>query len=239
MILSLLLLVLLLNQGTVFFRNVKNTNPKDTIQITASGKVTVAPDLAVVSATVHNDANTAVDAQSKNTQKMDAVINFLKSSGIDQKDITTSQYNVSPKYDYTRSNPTITGYTATQTVTIKVYDLTKVGSLLDGATSAGANQIDNVYFTFNDPDAIKEQARENALANAKEKAKKLADAAGLNLGKLVTFSETSSGYPGPIAYDTKAVAAGSGGAPVPAPETMVQPGTQDITADINVTYELR
>lgn len=235
-----LVAVLFIGQVVNLASKAKGLDEKHTINITAEGKVTAAPDLATINASVVTDGDTAVSAQSDNTKKMDKVIAFVKSQGVKPEDIKTLDYNVYPKYDYSNGRNNLSGYTASQTLNIKLHDLTLVGKLLDGLTQNGINQIQNVSYSFEEPDNLRQQAREQALANAKEKAQRLANAAGVRLGKLVSFSENAY-YPGPIPYATlsKDMAAGMGGGGVASAPSQIEPGVQDITAEVNVTFELK
>ena len=235
-----LLLVLVLNQLVVFKNTSSNVDPKRVITISAQGKVTVKPDLLEITASVLTTASTAVDAQTQNTTKMNKVIAFVKSKGVVDADIQTSNYNIYPTYDYTKGNQTITGYSANQTITIKVHDFSLSSSLLDGLVSNGVNQIQNVNYTFSDPNALQEQAREQALSSAHDKAQKLAQAAGAQLGGLVTFTEDQNNFPIPYPLNFAAPqSAGIGGGPVALPPVQTEPGTQDITAQVTVTYSLK
>lgn len=229
-----LLLFITLNQAQIFNSSIKNVDEKHTITVTAEGKVTAVPDLAVISASVFTTASSANDARNQNDAKMNKVQAFLKSQGIADADITTSSYNLSPTYDYTNGKSVLTGYTATQTLTIKVRDLTKVGDIADGLTQNGINNIQDISYTFDNPDNFREQAREQALMKAAQNAAKLATAAGVSLGKLVTFSENNVGTPVPYPLGV-----GFGGAAKSEVVPTLQPGTQDITADVTVTYELK
>jgi len=233
---AILLIALIVDQSYAIKGKVQVVDDKHIVTISAQGKITAKPDLLEVSAGVVTNAGTALDAHQQNTAKMNKVIDFVKSQGVDSADIQTSNYSIYPTYDYTGGKQVITGYSANQTITIKVHNFDIAGPLLDGLSQNGANQIENVNYTFADPDALREQAREQALASAKDKAQRLAKAAGVQLGELVTFTEDQSQAPYPIPY---AAAVGKGGAPDSAPVTQVEPGTQDITAQVTVTYSLK
>lgn len=241
-LITLLFLALVVTQFQNVADKAKNVDPKQTINITAEGKITASPDLATINASVVTDGSTAVDAQGENTKKMNKVIDFVKTQGVDGKDIKTQDYSVYPKYDYTNGQSILSGYTASQTLNIKLHDLSLVGKLLDGLTKNGINQIQNVSYSFEHPDDLRQQAREQALSNAKDKATKLTNAAGVKLGKLVSFSENSYGGVVPMYNDmmvkTEANMSGmgGGGSPIPA---QVEPGVQDITAQVSVTFELK
>ncbi len=207
-----------------------------TINISADGKVTVSPDTAVISFSVVTDGQTAEEVQQKNTLAMNKVTDYIKSQGVEAKDIKTSNYNLYPKYDYINGKQTAAGYSLSQTLEVKIRDLTKVGTILTGAIARGANQVSGVQYTVDNPDTYQAQARAEAFKKANDKAKELVKEAGVSLGRVVTFSESVSGGP-PIYYD-KAYGIGGGGmASAPAPD--IQQGSQDITVIVNVTYEIR
>lgn len=236
---AVMLLVVIIDRVSAVSNSQKEY--KNTITISAEGKVQAVPDLATINASVITKGSTAEKAQIDSSTKMDAVMKYIEEQGVEKKDIQTSGYNVYPEYDYTKSSPVITGYVANQTVTIKVRDNELVGKLLGGLTANGANQIMGVSYSFDDPDELKQQAREEALKNAREKAEKLADAAGVRLGKLVSFSENSvSGGPIPYPMYDKAVnmevGEGRGGS---VPAMAVEPGTQDLVAQVSVIYEIK
>lgn len=217
-----------------------NTNPKNTLSVTAEGKVKAVPDLATVDLGVIANAATAGEAQDQSAKKINAIIDFVKKQGINADDIATSQFNIYPQQDYKDGKSTITGYTANQSITIKVREVDKstdrLGKILGGVTAAGANQINNVSLSFDDPDNFRQQAREMAINKAKEKAQALAQTAGLRLGRVVNVSETRDvSYPVPYAADTGI--GGGGEARAVAPD--IQPGNQDIVANMTVVFEVR
>ncbi|TSC66147.1 MAG: hypothetical protein G01um101477_198 [Candidatus Doudnabacteria bacterium Gr01-1014_77] len=230
-----LLVVLTVSQLYTVKSKFREIDDKHIINISAEGKVTVKPDQAIINAGVQTDGATAIDAQNANTNLANKMIAFVKGQGVEDKDVSTSGYNLYPKYDYSKGDGHITGYSTNQTVTVKVNDLEKVGKILDGLTKNGANQINGVNYTFQDPDNFREQAREAALKNAREKAENLARAAGVRLGKLISFSENAGGVvPMPYYADKAYSGMGGGGSAVPS----VEPGVQDITAQISVSYEI-
>lgn len=237
-LITVLVAVLIIAQVINLTGRARELDDKRTINITAEGKVTASPDLATVNASVVTDGNTAESAQNQNTAKMDKVIAFVKTQGIKAEDIKTQDYSVYPKYDYTTGRTNLTGYTASQTLNIQIRDLSIVGKLLDGLTQNGINQIQNVSYSFENPDDLRQQAREQALTNAKEKAGKLAKAAGVRLGKLVSFSENSyTGGPVPY-YGLQKDSAVDMGSAMPASPSMIEPGVQDVTAQVDVVFEL-
>ena len=183
---------------------------------------------------------TAKAAEDESSKKINQIVSFVKQQGVDAKDIATSQFSIYPTYDYRDGTNKITGYQASQTVTVKVRGVEKstekVGKILDGATANGANEIAGVQFTFDDADDLRQQARKQAIAKAKQKASELAAEAGLRLGKVVSISEGSYAQPVPMMYDKIAAPDGRGGG---GGSAAVEQGSQDITQSITVTFEIK
>ncbi|MDP3963219.1 MAG: SIMPL domain-containing protein [bacterium] len=204
------------------------------ITLSESGKATVVPDTAEVEFSVISEAKAPQDAQRDNTQKMNAIIQFVKDQNIDAKDIKTAAYNLYPKYNYENGRADIVGYTLTQSLRVKVRDIEKLGALLEGVTSRGTNQVGDIRFFVDDPDASKQEARKEAVAKVRAKADELARLMGVRLGRVIAFSESGGDMP-PIFY-AKAEAYGAGGV---APAPQIEQGTQDITVTVTVTYEIR
>ena len=205
------------------------------ITLSESGKATVTPDTSEVEFSVVSEGKTPPDAQRDNTQKMNAIIQFVKESGIDAKDIKPAAYTLYPKYDYDNGRADIVGYTLTQSLRVKVRDIEKLGVLLEGGTSRGANQVGVIRYFVDDPDMFKQEARKEAVAKVRAKADELARLMGVRLGRVISFSESGGDNPPPIFY-AKAEAYGMGGA---APAPQIEQGTQDISVTVTVTYEIR
>ena len=168
---------------------------------------------------------------------MNAVMQFVSSQGIASSDIATTGYDLEPNYQYDRNSGRnfITGYTLTQTVEVKIKDLTKVAGVLGGLAPLGVNQIGGVNFTFQDQDTFIAAARSDAMNKAKQQAMAMASEAGASLGEVVTVSE-SSYIPFPQTPYAVSNAMGAVAAPV---TPSIQPGSQDVTDSVTVTYELR
>jgi len=220
----------------------KNQKPVNTISVSGEGKVTAVPDLATVSIGVLSQGTTAVEVKNQNNDKVNKVIAFIKQQGIADKDITTSQFNFYPQQNYNNGSPTITGYQGNQTVTVKVHGADKnsdvLNKILDGAVNNGANEVNGVNLTVENPSDLQNQARKLAIDDAKQKAQELAAEAGLSLGKVVSISESNGGYPGPIPYAVNS-AMGLGGAPSKSIAPNIQTGSQDITETMSVVFEVK
>jgi uncharacterized protein YggE len=166
---------------------------------------------------------------------MNAIIAALKNLGIADEDIQTSNISINPVYDYNSSSPQITGYQVTNQVNVHVTDITKVADVIDNSVAAGATNVNYVSFDVADRTTAENQARTAAVNDAKSHADALAAAAGVTITGVQSISETTMSYPYPI-YGA-ADASGKGGAPgAPSVPTPVQPGTQDITITITVSY---
>ena len=174
------------------------------ITVTGEGKATGQPDIAVLSLGISTLQPTVAQARDTAATTMQALIDSVKANGVAEKDVQTSQLSIYPEYDYSiGSTPKIIGYRLTNTVTIKVRDINKTSDVLDGAVAAGGDmtQVQNISFTIDKPDDLKDQAREAAVNDAKARAQRLADTAGVKLGKAIAISETSFAPPVPLYAD--------------------------------------
>jgi uncharacterized protein YggE len=213
--------------------------PARTITVTAEGKTTATPDLAEITFSVVSQGQNPQTLTDNNTSKMNAVMQFLSSENIAAADITTTGYDLEPNYQYDSSTQAnfITGYTLTQTVTVKIHDLTNVATVLGGLAPLGVNQIGGVDFTFNDPNNFLAVARADAMNQAEQKAEQMASEAGASLGEVVTVSENGV-VPGPLpVYGAEPMAEVAMGSAASTP--VIQPGSQDVTDDVTITYALR
>ncbi len=213
----------------------KRTQAPASITVTGDAKVSAMPDIGMLSFGVTTGrmptAKAALDSLST---RMNAILAAVKNAGIPEKDITTEQFYMNPAYDWSDGRQTLRGYEATQSLRVKVRDLDKVGDILSVATAAGANQAGNVDFTIDNPDAVRAQARGEAIADAKAKAKVLADQLGLSLGRVLSFSEGGGYYP-PVMYARDAMS--MGGAENQA-KVDIPVGEQDVNMQVSITYEL-
>lgn len=214
----------------------KPATVRDTITIQGEGKVTAKPTLALVQFGVVTQAATPAQAQSANTAKMNTVNQAMKELGIAVDDLETSGYNLNPNYDYAKSPMTIQGYILSQNLSVKVRDFEKVGTVLERGVALGINQVNTVQFTIDEPAELREEARMKALQDAKKKADALADALGVDIVRVVSFSENGWSDPNPgVMYYARNEAV-SAAAPM-APS--IQSGTQDVQTSVSVTYEIR
>lgn len=217
----------------------------NTISVTGEGVAYAVPDTATFSVSVVETAPTVKAAQDKATAKSNAIIDYLKGAGVAAKDIQTADYSVNPQYVWSQQvcpagsycpggKQTLTGYQVSQTLSVKVRDTAKAGDLLAGVGSRGASQVSGLTFEVADKDAVQQQARDKAIAQAKDKARKLAVSLGVSLVRIVGFSENGQG---PIMYARAAGAMSSAEVAAPAPEIPV--GQNKITSNISLTYEIQ
>src|SRR6201995_5134922 len=189
--------------------------------ITVSGEATVlaAPDLAQIDAGVAKDAKSAKEASDANNAAMGKVLLALKGAGIEEKDFQTSRLSLQPQYAPNRSGPNaVVGYRAANRVTIKLRDVTKVAATIDLLVAAGANELGGINFMVSSASKLLDDAREQAIADARRKAEIYARAAGVTLGSPVSISE--EGAPGPARF--RRMAAGmAASAPVAQGEEML------------------
>ncbi len=205
----------------------------NTVSFSGEGKVLAKPDIALVRLAIVTKAVTSKRAQDDNSEKSEKVVDFLKDQNIDDKDIKTVSYNIFPQYTYPRlGQPEITGYQVNQTLEVKIRDLDNVSGILDGAVTAGINQVNSLSFQIDEPEELKKQAREMAIQNAKEKADNLKDQLGIKLGRIVNFSESTGGLViFERAFDSS-VGIGGGGPSIPT-------GENEIVVNVNITYQIK
>jgi uncharacterized protein YggE len=204
------------------------------ITVNGDGKVKVKPDTASLSVGVQATAATATEALNQANTSAAALIAALKSAGVDSNDITTSGLSIYPQYSSTGN--TITGYQASNNVTVTVRDIAKTGPVIDAAAAAAGDNITigGVSFYVEDSEALIGAARTDAISNARKRAGEYADAAGVSVGGVLQISEVSISNPVPMYYE-RSVAADSSVAGAPTP---IETGTQDLTVSVTVVYEL-
>jgi uncharacterized protein YggE len=211
-------------------------NPR-TLSLTGQGKVTSAPDIAIISSGVVSEAKTARAALDANNAAMADVLKTIAASGVAKKDIQTSNFSVQPKYTYRKSSngtqeaPRITGYTVSNTVTTIVRDLATLGSVLDSVVSSGANRLSGLSFSIAEPEPLRNEARKQAVAEAIARANLYAQAAGVTLGNILSITEAGgSRPPQPVYAQARSLAAE---ASVPAAQ-----GEQTINMQVNIVWEI-
>lgn len=224
-----------------YSRNVDKTYPTRSFSVEGIGEIESTPDVAMFSVTVQSQGgNNVAEVQKTNTEKMNKINAFLKGKGIDEKDLKTTDYNLNPQYAYAPCTggsvcppPSISGYAIHQTLEVKVRDTAKVGDLLTGVVASGANGVSDIRFVVDDEDRAKNEAREEAIGKAKEKAEAMAQAGGFRIGKLVSIYESAN----PVPYygmggDMSAVKAEA------SQSNRIEPGTQETKVQVTLTYEI-
>lgn len=218
-----------------FSLNSVTTTKTDTFSVSGEGKVTMLPDIAIVVAGVTAQGASVTKVQQELNVKINAVSAAVKKLGVDEKDIKTSYYNISPTYDYSSSSQRITGYQANSNLTIKVRKIDTVNSVIDAATAAGANEVSDVHFDVDDKTKAENQAREQAVTDAKAKAETAARAAGFKLGRVINYREDGGSSPRPMMYDeAKSLPITGGGEP-----TQVEPGSSELSITVTLSYEIQ
>jgi uncharacterized protein YggE len=207
------------------------------IIVSGEGEATVAPDLAVLTLSVMREAKTARAALDANNDAMAAVIAAMKSAGIKDRDLQTAGIQINPRYNYTNKpdgsqEAELVAYQVTNTLSVRVRDVDKTGEILDKAVSLGVNQGGGIAFTNDNPAATVTEARTKAVANAMAKAKTLAEAAGVSLGRVLEITDQNMAPP-PMPINAKAFDAAAGAA---AP---VQAGENSYNVQVTVTFELK
>jgi uncharacterized protein len=203
--------------------------------VTGTGEASARPDVAVISAGVVVQADTARAALAENTRAMNAVLEELRAAGLAAEDIQTAQFAVTPLYESRQPDPQrpepprIVGYQVSNQVSARVRDVDRLGATLDALVGAGANSIDGLYFDLADPKQVQGEARDAAVADALAKARRYAAAAGVELGEIISIEEGGS-YPPPRPMMRAEAMAAS----VP-----IEPGQSELSASVTITFALK
>lgn len=209
------------------------------ITVTGQGEIDVAPDMAIVTLSVMREAETARAALDENNEAMAEVIAALKDAGVADRDLQTSGLSINPRYVYPQNGngeelPRIVAYQVANTLTIRVRELDGVGGIIDRAVTLGVNQGGSISFVNDDPRAARMEARKRAVADALERARVLAEAAGAELGNVMEISEQSAPQPPmPMGQRMMRMEA-TADAAVP-----IEAGENTYRIDVNVTFELK
>jgi uncharacterized protein YggE len=197
------------------------------VTVTGEATVAVAPDTAMIRLGVGTQEKTAREASEANAKQMTAVLAAIKDTGVADRDIQTSRLSLQPQYDPNKSGTArLTGFQASNQVTVRIRDIDKLPTVLDRAITAGANEMSGIEFVVSEQSKLLDQARDDAIADARRKADLYAKAAGAKLGRVVSITEEGSAPPPrPI----QALRAGA----VP-----IAPGEQTLRAIVTVSYEL-
>lgn len=219
----------------------KDLPPQATITVGGKGDVVVKPDIATFSFGIQDESLVVGEAQEKVAKNENDILAFLKKNGVSADDIKVSGYNIYPRYDYTNvpmrtgtyGKQVLAAYVVTESVEVKVRKIGDAGKLIGQLGELGATNLSGLTFSVDKLDEVTKQAREKAIADAKVNATKLAGELGVSLVRVVSFSENGGGYP---VYYAKAEMS-MGGADRATPE--LPSGTNKITSQVSVTYEIR
>jgi len=241
-VVGILLVYAVFYVGTLIRNNVKKydfigkaDSMERTITVNGFGKITGNNDIAVTTIGYSNTNKDVAKAQSDNKKVMDQIYAELKNMGVDNKDLQ-SNYSVYPDYNYTPDRgQELKGYRVTNSLTVKIRDLSKISDVLSLAGKYGATEVSGLNFTIDDPENLKSEARDKALLDAKVKADHLAKVLGLRLGEVITYNEYEGG--GEI-YQQKFMALDSVGGMGGAAPAAISAGSKDVTMNVNVTYEV-
>ena len=205
------------------------------LDVNATGEVTRVPDLAIISAGVQTLQPTATGAIEENATRMDRVRAALKRAGIADRDIQTSTISLNPEYRYAENQPPrLTGYRATNTVNVKFRDLKRTGAILDALVAEGANQINGPNLTIDKPESAYDEARVKAVAAGQARAELYARALGKRIVRILSVSESGAFVPPPMPYARDIAQAASAVA-----KTEIDPGTQELSVTVSMSFELQ
>ena len=202
--------------------------------VTGTGEASARPDIAVISAGIVAQADTASAALAENTRAMNAVLEQLRAAGLAHEDIQTAQFAVTPLYDARPPDPQrtepprIVGYQVSNQVTARVRDIDRLGATLDSLVQGGANSIDGLHFEIADPKQMLGEARDAAVADALAKARRYATAAGVQLGEILAIEEAGAYAPPRPMMRAEAMAAS-----VP-----IAPGQTELSANVTMTFAI-
>jgi len=205
------------------------------ITMEGRGTVSVAPDMAVISASVVTTGEDAAKVLSGNSSAIARVIEAIKGEGIDAKDIQTRGFGIYPRYDHSKSNarqPDIVGYEIRNGIEVKIRDLTKLGDLLTLTVESGANSVDGIRFEVSDPGKKLDEARKQAVAASRHKAEVFAAAAGANLGAIISITETGIEMPRPVMMRAEGMMTAK------ANSVPVEAGEEIIGANVTISWTL-
>lgn len=207
------------------------------IWVSGEGKVPVVPDVAILNLGIEAQEMTVAEAQAAANAAMAAVMDALEAAGIDEKDIQTQYFNIQKvtRWDNDKQYEVVIGYRVTNTVTVKVRDIDNTGAVIDAVVAAGGDltRINSISFTVDDPSPYYEEARVAAVNDAKAKAEKLAETAGVDLGKPQYITESS--YVPTVYRDYYT---GEAAVPAPTVPTSISPGEMDVTVNVSIGYAI-
>jgi uncharacterized protein len=229
--------LLLIKELNIYYPvKITQSNSSGEFSITGEGKVDVVPDTAYVDVGIQVlGAADVKSVQDQVNSVNNKIIDRVKGMGIDAADIKTTNYSVFPQAEDRINNGLpgkISGYTGNATITIKVKDKAKAPEVVQAATDSGANTVNGVRYSVENPDQFRAEARKKAIENAKKQAESLSKELGISLGRITNAVENNNNVPGPLyAMDAKTAMGGGAGAPT------FEPGTQTISSSMTLYFE--
>ncbi len=223
-----------------------NTISPNVISVRGVGEALAVPDIASFSFTVREEGKDVASVQQTMTDKANNAISYLKEQGIEDRDIKTESYYTNPKYEYSQgvcgpsycppSKQSIAGFEVSQTVSVKVRDISKAGDILTHISTLSISEVSNLSLTVDSVDALKAEAKADAIEKAREDAENIAKSLGVKLDDIVGFYEETPGYGygemdagiSPMMINTKSVDAPN-----------LQPGEQKFTSIVSITYSIK
>lgn len=205
------------------------------LTVTGSGSVFGQPDVAVLNLGVHAEADTVAEAREQAATAMQAIQGALEQSGVQKKDMQTTHFSVQPKFDLVDKKMVLIGFAVDNVLTVKIRNIDTTGAVIDSAVAAGGDltRIESLHFTMDDPSSLEDQARQQAVAEARRKAETLARAAGVSLGPPRTISEGGGLTPIPFEAAARFDLAQAAEAPTP-----IELGELEVRVDVQVVYTL-
>lgn len=223
----------------------KGANETNQFTVTGRGEAFAVPDVAKISFTIEKEAKTVKEANGVVDEKSSKAIAFLKEKKIDEKDIKTANNSFYPVYDYPacytypcNQKQTLRGYTSSRTIEVKVRDLDIASSVVEGLAGLEVTNLVGPEFTLSDEDKVQEDARNDAIENARAKAEKLAKALGVKIVRVVNFSESTGGY-NPVQPMMYAKGGADMAVAQSAPAESLPQGQNKYTSDVSIVYEIR
>jgi uncharacterized protein YggE len=223
--------------GSGDISNINLNSQQNGIWVTGQGEVSAVPDIAIINLGIESEDDSVATARDRAAAAMNDVMDTLTSNGIAEKDIQTQYFNIQQvrTWDRETEKEVVTGYRVTNTVTVTIRDIEKVGTIIDAVTDAGGDltRINGINFSIDDPEEYYEEARKEAMTDAKKKAEQLAKLANVDLGDATFISENS--YYAPVAKAEMAVGYDEGAGF----RTSISPGELDIRLNIQVAYAIK
>ena len=223
-----------IKEGKYIGRDIEAQN---VITVSGTGEIYTKPDLALVSFSVVIEKKTVEEAMAENAKRMNAVIDSVKKQGVEEKDLKTTTFTISPRYEwrkdeFLREKRILVGYEVSQALEAKIRDLAKIGDIIQVATDAGVNQVGDLQFTIDKQDELKSRARKEAIDKARAKAKEMAEQLGVKLVRITNFNESGAVPIPPYYFVEKAVPLGGTETP------QIETGENKIEVTVTLTYEI-